>query len=81
MTRLPWLVWGSYYFSVGLLARVLACSWAEPMAMSWPVDEENNRTVGAVEAEVKPCNLQQERSFGLRTTTLTLPGKRLTLVG
>jgi hypothetical protein len=51
------------------------------MAMSWPADEENNRTVGAVEAEVKPCNLQQERSFGLRTTTLTLPGKRLTLVG
>ncbi len=55
--------------------------WAEPMAMSWPADEENNRTVGAVEAEVKPCNLQQERSFGLRATTLTLPGKRLTLVG
>jgi hypothetical protein len=51
------------------------------MAMSWPADEENNRTVGAVEAEVKPCNLQQERSFGLRATTLTLPGKRLTLVG
>jgi len=51
------------------------------MAMSWPADEENNRTVGAVEAEVKPCNLQQERSFGLRATTLTLRGKRLTLVG
>ena len=41
----------------------------------------DNRTVRAVEAEVKPCNLQQERSFGLRATTLTLPGKRLTLVG
>jgi hypothetical protein len=51
------------------------------MAMSWPADEENTRTVGAVEAEVKPCNLQQEGRFGLCATTLTLPGKRLTLVG
>jgi hypothetical protein len=81
VTRLSWLVCGRCYFGVGLLATALTCSWAEPMAMSWPADEENNRTVGAVEAEVKPCNLQQERSFGLRTTTLTLPGKRLTLVG
>jgi hypothetical protein len=41
----------------------------------------DNRTAGVVEAEVKPYNLQQERSFGLRATTLTLRGGRLILVG